>query len=96
MLDARSRPCKKAPSTYADIIFQLDAPGRVQLDFLQGLSHHIVGLVLALLGGFDGSCLIQITLVVDIKLTESIRQAEDLVLLELRVLPLQLEDVHCG
>lgn len=46
------------PSTYANVIFELDSSGRVQFDLLQGLSHDIVGLALAGLGSFDGGGLV--------------------------------------
>ena len=68
-------------------VLELYSPGGIQLDLLEGLSHDIVRLSLTLLGGLDGSSLVNVTLVVDVKLTESILQAEDLVLLELRKLP---------
>lgn len=75
---------------YANIIFELNAPGGVKLDLLQGLSHDIVGLSLASLGRLDGSGLVQISLVVDIKLAEGICQTEYVVLLKLRKLPMSI------
>ena len=59
--------------THTDVIFELNTPGRIQLNLLQGLSHDIVWLALALLGRFDGGCLIDIALIVDVKLAECIR-----------------------
>jgi len=74
-------------NTHADIVFQLDSSRRVELNVLQGLAHHVVGLALACLGGLDGSGLIDVPLVVDIELAEGIGEGEDVVLLELRKFP---------
>lgn len=73
--------------TYANIVLQLDAPGGVEVDLLECLSHDIVGLSLASLGCLDGSGLVYVTLVVDIKLPEGVCEAEYVVLLELGELP---------
>lgn len=73
--------------TYADIVLQLDAPGGVEVDLLECLSHDIVGLSLAGLGRLDGSGLVYVALVVDIELAEGVCQAEYVVLLELGELP---------
>ena len=73
--------------TYTDIVFQLYSSGRVEFDILQGLSHDIVRLPLALLRGLDRGGLVDVALVVDVELAEGVGEAEDLVLLELRILP---------
>jgi hypothetical protein len=72
---------------YANIVFKLDTSGRVQTYVLQGCPDNIVGLALALLGGLDGGGLVDVALVVDVELAKSIRQAEDVALLELGVFP---------
>jgi hypothetical protein len=51
------------------------------------LSHNIIGLTLALLGGLDGGSLVDVALVVDVELAEGVSQAEDVALLELRIFP---------
>lgn len=70
-----------------DIVVQLDAPRAIELDLLQGLAHHVVRLVLGLLGRLDDRGLVEVTLVVDIELAEGVLQAEDLALLKLWVFP---------
>jgi hypothetical protein len=55
-----------------DVVVQLDAPRTVQLNLFQCLSDHIVRLSLAVLRSFDGSRLVDITLVVDVELSEGV------------------------
>lgn len=78
-------------STYVYIIFELNSPGRIELNLLESLSHDIVRLSLRLLGGLDGSRLVNVSLIIYIKLAESVLQAKDLVLLELRKLPVIIQ-----
>lgn len=73
--------------TYPDIVLELDPTGRVQLDLLQRLSDHIVGLALARLGGLDRGGLLYVALVVDVELVEGIGERKDVALLKLRVFP---------
>jgi hypothetical protein len=54
------------------IVIQFDASRTVQLDLFQSLPDHIVRLSLAVLRGFDGSRLINITLVVDVELSKGV------------------------
>jgi hypothetical protein len=70
-----------------NVILQLHAARTVQLDFLERLTHNIVGLMLGCLGLFDGSTLVNVALVVYIEFTKGILQVEDLALLKLGVLP---------
>jgi len=73
--------------TYSNVILQLNAPGRVQLNFFQRLAHNIVGLALARLGSFDGCCLVNVPLIIDIELSKCVGEPKDFVLLELRKFP---------
>jgi hypothetical protein len=57
---------------YIDIVIQLDSPRTVELDFFQGLSHHIVRLVFRLLRRLDHRRLVEIALVVNVELAEGI------------------------
>jgi hypothetical protein len=74
---------------YIYIVVQLYTPRAVELDFLQGLSHHIVRLVLRLLRRLDHRSFVEIALVVNVELAEGILQPKDLPLLELRVFPMR-------
>lgn len=74
-------------TAYADVVFEFYAPRRVQLDFLEGLSDDIVGLVLALLSGLDGRGFVEVALVVNVEALEGVGQGEDFVLGKLRKLP---------
>lgn len=78
-------------SAYIYIVFEFDSPGRIELDLLESLSHDIVRLSLCLLGSLDGSGLVNISLIIHIKLAKCVLQAKDLVLLELRKLPLIIQ-----
>jgi hypothetical protein len=73
--------------TYPNVVFQLDSPGRVELNILQRLADHIVGLALAGLRGLDGGGLVNVPLVVDVELAEGVGEGEDVILLELRKFP---------
>lgn len=73
--------------TYTDIVFKFNSSRRVKFHFLQSLANDIVWLSLRLLRCFDCRRFVDIALVIYVKLTEGIRQAEELVLLELRKLP---------
>ncbi len=73
--------------TYPNVVFQLDSPRGIELDVLQSLANHIVGLALACLGGLDGGGLVDVPLVVDVELTEGVGEREDVILLELRKFP---------
>lgn len=72
---------------HSEIVIQLHSSRGVELNLLQSLSDHIVWLSLAGLCSLDGSRLINISLVIYIKLAERILETEDLILLELRILP---------
>lgn len=74
-------------STHADIVFQLDTSRRIQTNIFQGLAYNIVRLAFALLRGLDSSSLVDIAFVVHVQLAESIRQAKDVALLQLRIFP---------
>ncbi len=73
--------------TYSKIIIQFNSSGRIKLNLFQRLPYDVIWLPLALLCGLDSCCLIDISLVIHIKFTESILKAEDLILLKLRVFP---------
>jgi hypothetical protein len=73
--------------TYTNVVVQLNPSRGVQLHFFQSLPDNIVWLSLACLGGLDCSSFVNVSFVVDVELAEGILQAEDLVLLELRVFP---------
>lgn len=73
--------------TYLDKVLKFNSPGRVEIHFLQSLSHDIIRLSLALLRALDCSSLVEVALVVDVELAKGILEAEDFVLLELRKLP---------
>jgi hypothetical protein len=73
--------------THPNIIIKLNSSRRVKFHFLQSLSNNIIRLSFAALGRLDGGRLIDISLVIDIQLTECILQTEYLVLLELRIFP---------
>jgi hypothetical protein len=60
------------------------------------LAHDIVGLVLALLRGFDSGSFVEVSFVVNIKSLEGIGQGKDFVLLELRKLPIMARSVWRG
>lgn len=68
-------------------VIQFDSPRGIELYFLQRLAHDIVRLPLACLSRLDGSCLVNISLIVYIQLTKGVLQSKDLILLELRVFP---------
>lgn len=74
-------------TTNIQIVFELHSSRAVQLNVFQCLADNIVRLFLRLLRGLDHSRLIQIALVVDIQLPESVLQREEVTLLELRELP---------
>lgn len=74
-------------ATYGDVVLELDTARRVEVNLFQGLSDDIVWLALALLGSFNGSSLVNVALVVNVELAESVAQAVDFVLGELRILP---------
>lgn len=78
--------------TDADIVLQLHSSRGVQIYLLQGLSNNIVWLVFALLGCLDGGCFVEVASVFDVQALEGIGELEDLVLRELRKLPVQLLD----
>jgi hypothetical protein len=82
--------------TYPDVILELDSARRVQVNLLQCLSDHIVGLALALLGGLDRGGLLNVALVFNIELAEGIGEPKDVALLELRVFPSAGESEHAG
>ena len=86
------RKLHRAPSnanrwTYPDVVLQFHSSRGIELDILQGLANHIVGLALACLGGLDGGGLVNVPLVVDVELAEGVSEGEDVVLLELRKFP---------
>lgn len=54
------------------IVLELNAARGVKLDLLQRLSHNIVRLALALLGGLDGRSFVQVAMVVDVEFAEGI------------------------
>lgn len=78
---------------YANIVLELDTSRRVKVDLLQCLSHNIVRLSLAGLGGLDGSGLVYISFVVDVELTEGICQSEYVALVELGESPVLMARV---
>jgi hypothetical protein len=80
---------ERLSQTYPDVIFQLDSSRGIELNLLQGLADDIVGLALARLRGLDGGSLVNVALVVDIELAEGVGKGEDLILLELRKLPVK-------
>jgi len=51
------------------------------------LSDDIVWLALTLLGSFDCGGFVDVPLIVDVELSKGVSEAEDVALLELRVLP---------
>jgi hypothetical protein len=75
--------------TYPNVVLQLDSSRGIELNLLQGLADDIVGLALARLRGLDGGSLVNVALVVDIELAEGVGKGEDLILLELRKLPVK-------
>jgi hypothetical protein len=72
---------------YTNEIVQFHPPRRVQLNLFQGLSDYVVGLSFTRLCCLDCSSLIYISLVINVKLSKGILEAEDFVLLELRIFP---------
>jgi hypothetical protein len=76
--------------TYIDIVIEFYSARAIQLNLPQCLSHDIVRLSLRLLSGFNNGGLVEVSLVIDVEFTEGILKAEDLVLLELRILPAEL------
>jgi hypothetical protein len=81
--------------TYSYIVFKLNSSRRIKVNLLQSLSNNIVWLSLGSLCSFDRSGLVDVSLIVDIEFTEGILQAEDLILLELRIFPARrLESVN--
>lgn len=70
---------------YIYIVVQFYSPRTVELDLFQGLSDHIVRLVLRLLRRLDHRRLVEVALVVNVELAEGILQAKNLALLELGV-----------
>lgn len=60
--------------TNSHVILELNSPRRVELNLLESLSHDIIRLIFTLLGGFDGSSFIQVTLVIDIESLEGVGQ----------------------
>jgi hypothetical protein len=76
-------------NAYIYIVVELYSPRAVEFHLFQGLSHHVVGLVLRLLGALDDGALVEVALVVDVELAEGILQAKDLALLELGVFPVR-------
>lgn len=74
-------------SDEVDIVVQLNATGAVQLHLFQCLANHIIRLPFRGLHRLDGCGLVHIAAIVDVEFTESIGEAEDVALLELRVLP---------
>lgn len=74
-------------TTNIQIVFELHSSRAVQLNVFQCLADNIVRLFLRLLRGLNHSGLIQIALVIDIQLPESVLQREEVALLELRELP---------
>jgi hypothetical protein len=73
--------------TYSYVVFKLDSSRRIKINLFQSLSNNIIWLSLTSLCSFDRSGLVDVSLIVDIEFTESILQAEDLILLELRIFP---------
>jgi hypothetical protein len=74
---------------YINVVVQLYSSRAVQLDFLEGLSHNIIGLALRVLSGLDDGGFVYVALVVDIHVLEGIGKLEDLILIELRVFSIQ-------
>ena len=58
--------------TYADIVFELDTSGGIELNLFQRLTDNIVWLALAGLGSLDGGGLVNVALVVDVELAEGV------------------------
>lgn len=67
------------------VVLQLNSPRTVQLHLLQCLSDHIVRLSLGVLDGLDRRGLVYIALVVNVELSEGIRETVDLRLRELGI-----------
>lgn len=76
--------------TYINIVVQLDTTRRIQFNLLQSLAHNIIRLLLRGLNGLDGGAFVQIAAIFDIELAEGISQREDVLLLELRVFPVDV------
>lgn len=57
---------------YINVVFEFHATRAIQLYVLQCRAHHIVGLALRLLSGFDRGGLVQVASVVDIESVECI------------------------
>lgn len=74
-------------TAYINIILELDAPGAIELDTLQGLANNVIGLSFGLLGGLDHGGFVQVTLIVDVQLMECILERKDLALIQLRETP---------
>lgn len=70
-----------------DVVVELYAARAVEFDLLEGLADDIVRLSLRRLRGFDGRCLVDVALIVDVEFAKGVGQTEDFALLELRVLP---------
>lgn len=63
---------KAKTTAYPDVVFQLDSSGGIEINLLQRLAHDVVGLTLARLGRLDRGGLVNVPLIVDIELAESI------------------------
>lgn len=72
-----------------DIVVELYATRGVKFDLFQRLADDIVGLALGVLGGLDDGRFVEVAAVFDIEFAESVGEREDLLLLELGILPMR-------
>ena len=75
--------------SYSDIVVKFYAPRAIKLDLSQSLADDIVWLAFRVLYSSDCSRFIEITLVINVELSEGILEAKDLLLLELRILSIR-------
>lgn len=81
---------------HIDVVFKLDAPRAIKSHLLQSLTHHIVRLTFRDLYLLNRGVLVDISLILDVQLAESILKAEDLALLELGVFTLARSVLKAG
>ena len=70
---------------YINVIVQFYPPRAIQLDLFERLPNNIVGLSLGLLSCFDDRRFIDVTFVINVKLSKGVLKAKYILLLELGV-----------